>query len=124
VKVADCGFPGHLGHVVVFKGTAYLTTRRGILASHDKGEHWALTGEDYSGLVGPVMFGEDEKHLMVYGNQGFSESKDGGQTWSLAVPFGDDRAMRAGRFESGFWDPKTDSFYLTHISGRAYVYQR
>ena len=124
VKVADCGFPSHLGHVVVFKGTAYLTTRKGILTSQDKGEHWALTGEDYAGLVGPVMFGEDEKHIVAYGSRGFSESKDSGKTWNLAAPFGEDRSMRAGRFESGFWDPKTDCFYLTHVSGRAYVFQR
>ena len=124
VKVADCAFPGHLGHVVVFKGAAYLTTRNGILVSRDKGEHWALTGDDYPGLVGPVMFGESENHMMVYGNRGFSESKDGGKTWNLAAPFGDDRSMRAGRFEYGLWDPKTDCFYLTHISGRAYVFQR
>ena len=124
VKVADCGFPSHLGHVVVFKGTAYLTTRRGILTSQDKGEHWALTGEEQTGLVGPVMFGEDEKHLMVYGRDGFWESRDGGKTWALAAAFGEDRSTRAGRFESGYWDPKTDSFYLTHVSGRAYVYQR
>ncbi len=123
-KVADCSFPSHLGHVVVFKGTAYLTTRKGILTSQDKGEHWALTGGDYAGLLGPVMFGEDEKHIVVYGRDGFSESKDGGKTWNLAAPFGEDRSMRSGRFEFGVWDPKTDSFYLTHISGQAYLFQR
>lgn len=123
VKVADCGF-NRLGHVVVFKGTACLTTRRGILSSQDKGKHWALTGEDSAGLLGPVMFGEDEKHMVVYGRDGFSESNDGGKTWNLAAAFGEDRTMRNGRFEFGDWDPKTDSFYITHISGRAFVYRR
>ncbi len=122
-KVAECEF-GRIGHAVVFKGLAYVTTMKGILTSTDKGEHWALTGEEQSAFLGPVMFGEDEKHLMVYGRRGFFESKDAGKTWTLAVPFGDDAAMRSGRFEYGSWDPKMDCFYLTHISGMAYVYKR
>ena len=122
-KVAECEF-GRIGHAVVFKGVAYVTTMKGILTSTDKGEHWALTGGEQTGLLGPVMFGEDEKHLVVYGRRGFFESKDAGKTWTLTVPFGDDAAMRSGRFEYGSWDPKTDCFYLTHISGMAYVYKR
>jgi hypothetical protein len=113
-----------IGHVVTFKGVAYLTTNRGISISKDKGETWSILGRECQGLRGPVMFGEDEKHIVVYGTRGFSETKDAGQTWTLAVPFGDDAAMRKARFECGFWDPATDCFYLTHLAGEAYGYRR
>jgi len=122
-KVADCGF-NRIGHAVVFMNTAYVTTTKGILTSADKCEHWTLTGDEQEGFLGPVMFGEGEKHLVVYGRRGFFESKDAGKTWTLAVPFGEDATMRSGRFEYGSWDPKTDCFYLTHIGGMAYVFRR
>jgi len=61
---------------------------------------------------------------MIYGSKGFSESKDGGKTWALAVPFGDELNLRTGRFEYGNWNPNDDTFYLTHISGQAFVYRR
>ena len=122
-KVADCTF-GNRGHVVVFHGAAYVTCTKGILVSRDNGAHWDLPGDECAGLLGPVMFGKDETHLMVYGKKGFFESKDGGKTWALAVPFGDDAAMRTGRFEYGVWNPKDDSFYITHIGGQAYGYRR
>jgi photosystem II stability/assembly factor-like uncharacterized protein len=123
VRVADCTF-GNRGHVVVFHAAAYLTSTKGILVSRDEGEHWALPGEECEGLLGPVMFGKEESHLMVYGTKGFYESKDGGKTWALAAPFGDDAAMRSGRFEYGMWNPADDSFYITHIGGQAYGYRR
>ena len=122
-RVAECAF-SRIGHAVVLHDVAYLTTAKGILTSTDKGEHWALPGEEQEGFLGPVMFGNEEKHMMVYGRRGFFESKDAGKTWSLAVPFGEDPAMRSGRFEYGSWDPKTDCFYLTHIGGQAYVFRR
>ena len=122
-KVADCGF-SRIGHVVVFRGIAYLTCSKGVLVSKDKGEHWTLPGEECPDLLGPVMFGKDAGHLVVYGSKGFYESKDGGKTWALAVSFGQDPAFRSGRFEYGVWNPKDDSFYITHISGQAFGYKR
>ncbi len=122
-RVADCSFSNR-GHVVVFRGAAYVTCTKGILASRDQGAHWALPGDECAGFLGPVMFGKDETHLMVYGKKGFFESEDGGKTWAVAVPFGDDPAMRTGRFEYGVWNPADDSFYITHIGGQAYGYRR
>jgi hypothetical protein len=123
VKVADCQF-GRVGHVVLFHDTAYLTTAQGVLVSRDKGEHWVLAGEPCSGLLGPVMFGKDEKHQVVYGSKGFYESNDGGKTWALAVPFTDDAALRKGRYEYGIWDPSNDCFFVTHIAGEGFCYRR
>ncbi|GEM_PF-6383432 len=123
VKVADCQF-NRIGHVVVFHGVAYLTTQTGVLVSRDRGEHWSLPGQECSGLRGPVMFGKDDQHLVVYGAGGFSESKDGGRTWTLAVSFGEDPALRTGRFEYGIWNPGDNSFYITHIAGQAFRYER
>jgi len=50
-KVAECEF-GRIGHVVVCQGIAYLTCAKGVLVSSDKGEHWALPGEECAGLRG------------------------------------------------------------------------
>jgi hypothetical protein len=122
-QVADCEFR-RIGHVVVFHGIAYLTCSKGVLVSDDKGEHWTLPGEECPGLLGPVMFGKDATHLVVYGSKGFYESKSGGRTWTLAVSFGQDPVLRSGRFEYGVWNPKDDSFYITHISGQAFGYKR
>ncbi|MDB6021197.1 MAG: BNR/Asp-box repeat protein [Pedosphaera sp.] len=122
-KVADCQF-NRLGHVVVFHGAAYLTCTNGILVSHDQGRHWSLPGKQCPGLRVPVMFGKYEQHLMVYGDQGFYESHDGGMTWILAVAFGEDPALRSGRFEYGAWNPNDDTFFITHIRGQAFGYQR
>lgn len=122
-KVASCEF-GRIGHLVVFHGVAYLTCTKGVMSSTDKGEHWALPGEECAGLLGPAMFGKDERHIVVYGTKGFSESKDGGKTWALAVAFGEDQAMRSGRFEYGDWNPNDDVFYVTHIGGQAYGFKR
>jgi len=122
-KVASCEF-GRIGHLVVFHGVAYLTCTKGVMISTDKGEHWALPGEECPGLLGPAMFGKDAQHIVVYGTKGFSESRDGGKTWTLAVAFGDDVALRSGRFEYGDWNPADDVFYLTHIGGQAYGYKR
>ena len=109
---------------MTFKGAAYLTCAKGVLVSEDEGEHWLLRGEGCPGLRGPVMFGKDEKHQVVYGAKGFLESRDGGKTWTLGVPLGDDAALRKGRFEYGTWDPSGDCFYITHIGGEAYGYKR
>jgi hypothetical protein len=122
-KVADCRF-NRIGHAVVFKKAAYLTCDKGLLVSRNRGEHWALSGDECAGLLGPVMFGKNEKHLMVYGSKGFFESRDGGRTWKLAVPLPDDPAVRSGRFEYGIWDPNSDTFYVTHISGGAFEFRR
>jgi hypothetical protein len=121
--VAPCGF-NRIGHVVVLHGSAYLTCNEGLLASHDKGVSWRLHGGVLHGMLGPVMFDKVENHQVIYGMDGFFETKDGGITWSLAVRFGDDPAMRSGRFEYGIWDPHTDTFYLTHISGKTYGFRR
>src|SRR5205807_2639237 len=118
-KVADCEF-NRVGHVVMFHGVAYLTTATGVMISQDKGEHWALPGEECRGLRGPVMFGKDAQHKVVYGEKGFWESKNGGKSWSLAVSFGEDTSLRQGRYEYGIWNPHEDTFYLTHIAGKAF----
>jgi len=122
-KVAEAEF-NRPGHVVVFEDAAYLTTTRGVLVSRDAGRSWTLPGAECAGLRGPVMFGKSASHMVVYGDKGFYESKNGGRTWALAVAFGDDPELRAGRFEYGTWCPQDDTFYITHIRGKAFGYQR
>jgi hypothetical protein len=61
---------------------------------------------------------------VVYGKDGFVESKDGGAIWSVAAPPQGDKAMHDKWFTVAAWDPVGDVFYLSRMGKPAYKFQR
>src|SRR5581483_5613575 len=59
----------------VYKGVGYWLA--------EKGATWAPLAGSVSAWFGPYF--KDEKHFVVFGKEGFSETLDGGETWKAAA---------------------------------------
>lgn len=118
-KVSDVNPKGRVP--VVFRGVVYWTTDRGMLASRDKGKTWQIVGSPVNAIMGP-FFGRTDKHMVVVGPQGFSESTDGGATWRLAAPLPPIKEI--DWFGNFAWDPIGDTFYAARMGQPAYKYER
>jgi photosystem II stability/assembly factor-like uncharacterized protein len=81
-KVSD--FSG-VGPVQFFNGTAYWLSNKGIITSKDAGKTWTPLAATPAKVTHGPYFGKDEKHLVVLGADGFSETTDGGQTWKVVA---------------------------------------
>ena len=109
---------------VIFRGTGYWCMGTDVLVSKDKGATWITPRRDttYSIIYGP-MFGESQSHYVVVGKAGFLETKDGGQTFTLAAPL--PAGFTVNRVGPNYaWDPKHDVFYASTMTKPTFKYQR
>ena len=120
-KVSDLVPTGRV--MVAYKGVGYWLTAKGLIASKDKGATWAAQGGEVSGWFGPY-FGKDEKHLVVFGKEGFLESLDAGATWKVAAPPPAEKGMTDKWFSNVGWDPKNNIFYISRMGKAAYKFER
>ena len=108
---------------VVFEHVAYWPTGKAVLVSRDKGETWSVLGAPVDATHGP--FFDTAKRFVVVGKSGFSETKDGGETWQTAAPLPADFAINPNRVGPNFaWDPRADIFYASTMTKPTFKYQR
>lgn len=106
----------------VRKGVGYWMTDKGVIASKDKGATWELLWPMKGMVFGP-WFGKDDKHLVVVGKDGFSESKDGGASWKLAAPL--PPGFNVGLVGPNYaWDVARDIFYASSMGKHTYKFER
>jgi photosystem II stability/assembly factor-like uncharacterized protein len=106
----------------VFKGVGYWTTERGLLVSKDQGQTWAVQGTAVSAVFGPY-WGSDADHMVVVGNQGFQETRDGGKTWLPAAPL--PPGFGVGSVGPNYaWDAEADIFYASSMGKDTLQYRR
>ncbi|MBI3855992.1 MAG: hypothetical protein HY293_09915 [Planctomycetes bacterium] len=120
-KVSDVVPTGRI--MSCYKGVGYWLTEKGLLSSKDKGATWAPQGGAVSAWFGP-SFGKDEKHMVVFGKEGFLESTDAGGTWKVAAPPPAEKAMTDKWFSNAAWDPKANLFYISRMGKPAFRYER
>jgi photosystem II stability/assembly factor-like uncharacterized protein len=109
------------GVPVIFEGAAYWPTGKGVLVSHDKGATWTTLGAAVEATHGPLF--DSALHFVVVGKSGFSETKDGGQTWQNAalLPAG----FGTGRVGPNYaWDPRADIFYASTMTKPTFKLER
>ena len=113
--------------MVVFKGTGYWATEKGLLASKDKGATWAIQGQAVNAGWGPY-FGKDEKHIVVVGKNGIMETTNGGGTWQPAAALPDvfkkDGLGNPGWFLNFAFDPVNNILYVSSMGKATYKYER
>lgn len=106
----------------VFQDVGYWTTDAGVLMSRDAGKTWNLLGSAVKAWYGPY-FGKDDKHLVVVGKDGISETTDAGASWKVVAPL-------PPQFTVGFvgpnfaWDPNANIFYASSMGKPAYAFHR
>jgi hypothetical protein len=107
--------------VLFNNGAAYWATGKGLLISRDKGATWAALGAPVDAAYGP-FFGS-ETHFVVVGKSGFSETKDGGQTWQPAAPL--PSGFVINRVGPSFgWGAKADLFYASTMTKPTFRFER
>lgn len=105
----------------VHKNVGYWMSDQGILASKDQGANWKLICK-VNAVFGP-WFGADEKHMVVVGRDGFSESRDAGQTWKLVAPLPPEfNTSLVG--PNYAWDVNRNIFYASSMGKPTYKLQR
>ena len=107
---------------VVFQGAGYWAAGQGVWSSQDKGATWTELGAPVDATFGPC-FGKAANHFVVIGKSGFSETKDGGQTWQLVTPL--PPGFGVGRVGPNYaWDAKNNLFYASTMTKPTFKYQR
>ncbi len=117
-----------VGPVQVFKGVAFWATNKSeIITSKDLGKTWTAFASSPKEIAQPNFFakcgpyfGKDEKHLVVAGKEGFSETTDGGATWKLAAPLpppAADVMPRGGVAPTAGFDPVNNIIYYLPTDG-------
>jgi hypothetical protein len=105
----------------ILEGVAYWATGKGILVSRDKGESWNVLGTAVDATHGPY-FGKDSSHAIVVGKSGFSETRDGGQTWRLVAPLPE--GFTVNRVGPNFaWDPSASLLYASTMTKAAFKFE-
>jgi hypothetical protein len=120
-KVSEIKPTGRI--MVHYKEVGYWLTEKGMISSKDKGATWAEHGGPVSGWFGPY-FGKDEKHLVVFGKEGFLETTDGGASWKVAAPAPSEKGMSDKWFSNVAWDSKANIFYISRMGKPAFKYER
>ena len=106
---------------VVFDGAGYWPTGKSVLVSRDKGATWTALGPPFDASHGP--FFDTAQHFVVVGKSGFSETKDGGQTWQTAAPLPAGFAIsRVG--PNYAWDPRADIFFASTMTKPTFKFER
>ena len=105
----------------VHKGVGYWLTDKGILASKDKGATWSVAWPVKASFG--TWFGKDDKRMMVVGQDGFSESTDGGGTWKVVAPL--PPGIGVGPVGPNYaWDAAGDVLYASSMGKPAYRFER
>jgi photosystem II stability/assembly factor-like uncharacterized protein len=106
----------------VFQGVGYWTSDAGVLVSRDVGKTWSLIGAPVKAWYGPYV-GKDDKHLVVVGKDGVSETTDAGATWTVVAPL--PPQFTVGIVGPNFaWDPIANIFYASSMGKPAYAFHR
>lgn len=120
-KVADFAVTSHVP--VVIKGTALFVSKEGLITSADQGATWTKHGVAVDATWGPIV--ADAKHMVVSGPKGISETKDGGDIWTLVLKFPASYMKYNGPWYNNVgWDAKNDIFYISHMGEPAFKWQR
>ncbi len=119
-KVSDINPTGRI--VSVYKGVGYWLTDKGMIVSKDKGATWTAAPGAVSAWFGPYF--ADEKHMVVFGKEGFLETLDGGETWKVAAPPPAEKKLTDKWFSNVGWDPKGNVFYISRMGLPAFKYER
>jgi hypothetical protein len=107
---------------VLFKGTHYLGTTNGLLASKDKGATWRSQGVPVNIWLGP-FFGADENSIAVIGTEGVSVTRDAGRSWTRVAglkPKSSGFSFSANWFGCYGWDPLHDVVYASAMGNPVY----
>ena len=111
---------------VIFEGTAYWPTGKGVLVSRDKGATWTTLGAPVEvnpaeATHGPLF--DTALHFVIVGKRGFFETRDGGQTWQNAAPL--PAGFGIGRVGPNYaWDPRADIFYASTMTKPTFKFER
>ena len=106
---------------VVFEGAGWWPTGKGVLVSRDKGATWTALGTPVEATHGP--FFDTAQHFVIVGKSGFSETKDGGQTWQPAAPL--PAGFGISRVGPNYaWDPRADIFYASTMTKPTFKFER
>lgn len=110
--------------IIVYKGTGYLLTENGLLASQDKGATWKALGTPVNigsppnkFLVSGPFFGADENHILLVGMDGVFQTVDRGANWKKVAPYPSTELNFSNR-ACFAWDPVHHIVYAAH-SGSA-----
>jgi len=105
-----------------FRGTHYLGGAAGLLVSKDKGASWRSQGAVVNVWQGP-FFGNDEREILVIGNDGVFTTQNAGQTWTRAAglkPKEGDYVFSPNWFGCYAWDPIHRILYASAMGNPVY----
>jgi photosystem II stability/assembly factor-like uncharacterized protein len=105
-----------------FRGTHYLGGAAGLLVSKDKGASWRSQGAVVNVWQGP-FFGNDEREILVIGNDGVFTTHNAGQTWTRAAglkPKEGDYVFSPNWFGCYAWDPIHRILYASAMGNPVY----
>ena len=94
---------------------------KGVLVSKDKGATWALAWP-MNAMFGPY-FGKEDRHMIVVGKNGVSESTDGGETWKVVAPLPPGFTVNLVG-PNYAWDPIHNVLYASSMGKPAYRFER
>ena len=111
---------------VLFQGSHYLCTSKGLIVSKDHGATWQTQGTALDLWQGP-FFGADEKTMVTAGLQGVYKTIDAGTTWTkvsaLRTNLDPLYTYSTKWFGTYSWDPVHDVIYTTAMSHPAFKSQ-
>jgi hypothetical protein len=93
--------------------------------SRDQGATWQEQGTPANVWLGP-FFGEDDKSMIVVGDDGVFRTADGGATWTHAAdlkPNADGFEFTPGWFGCYAWDPVNNVLYASSMGNPVYQLQ-
>jgi photosystem II stability/assembly factor-like uncharacterized protein len=99
-------------------GKLYWLVEGALLTTADRGESWQKAGDLKDGRFGPI-FGKGDRHLFVLTGAGIVESRDGGASWSKAVPLPREVAG-GGPLTWIEYDPVHDALYAMRMGSDLY----
>lgn len=102
--------------------TCYWPSEKGLLVSKDEGKTWSVPGKPQAGVVGP-LWGKSSAHMIVVAKDGLHETKDGGESWTLAAKLPEGFSV-GGVGPNYAWDPIADIFYASSMGKDTFRYQR
>jgi photosystem II stability/assembly factor-like uncharacterized protein len=107
---------------VLFRGRHYLGSATGLLSSKDKGASWQQQGTAVDIWQGPI-FGNDEKEMVVIGNDGVFVTRNAGATWTHAAglkPKEGDFVFSANWFGCYAWDSLNNILFASAMGNPVY----
>jgi photosystem II stability/assembly factor-like uncharacterized protein len=110
---------------VLFHGAHYLGTATGLLVSRDRGASWQARGAAVNIWQGP-FFGNDEKEMVVIGNDGVFMTTNEGETWKRVAglkPKEGNYVFGPNWFGCYAWDPVSHSLYAAAMGNPVFRLQ-